>query len=294
MRQNKLIQFYLTNVCNSHCKTCGIWRDNSNNIELPLQNVLDVIKEFPEADYVFGGGEAILYSKIGELLSYCNEHNISYTLLSNAVDVEALDRVIELYNVKNLTMSCDGVNHDWIRGSKGNLGNIARIVFKYKNKKYGPMNIKLSYTLSAYNEETINMDMEMIKNVLGFDKVYFCLAQDMDLLLVNKQKQIKPTKYAIDHLITKYGHMLYDKDYNFLKHAIILGDRKCCDSTSSVFTIYTNGDIVRCQSIMSKDVIGNIVNGDDFKDVVSKIESTWAYECPYDDMCNLVCQRRYD
>ena len=294
MRPNKLIQFYLTNVCNSHFKTCGIWRDNSNNIELPLQNVLDVIKEFPEADYVFGGGEAILYSKIGELLSYCNEHNISYTLLSNAVDVEALDRVIELYNVKNLTMSCDGVNHDWIRGSKGNLGNIARIVFKCKNKKYGPMNIKLSYTLSTYNEETINMDMEMIKNVLGFDKVYFCLAQDMDLLLVNKQKQIKPTKYAIDHLITKYGHMLYDKDYNFLKHAIILGDRKHCDSTSSVFTIYTNGDIVRCQSIMSKDVLGNIVNGDDFKDVVSKIESTWTYECPYDDMCNLVCQRRYD
>ena len=191
-------------------------------------------------------------------------------------------------------MSCDGVNHDWIRGSKGNLGNIARIVFKYKNKKYGPMNIKLSYTLSAYNEDTINMDMEMIKNVLGFDKVYFCLAQDMDLLLVNKQKQIKPSKYAIDHLITKYGHMLYDKDYNFLKNVIILGDRRLCDSTSSVFTIYTNGDIVRCQSIMSKDVLGNIVNGDDFKDVVDKIESTWAYECPYDDICNLVCQRRYD
>lgn len=294
MRPNKLIQFYLTNACNSHCKTCGIWRDNSNNIELPLQNVLDVIKEFPEADYVFGGGEAILYSKIGELLSYCNEHNISYTLLSNAVDVEALDRVIELYNVKNLTMSCDGVNHDWIRGSKGNLGNIARIVFKYRNKKYGPMNIKLSYTLSAYNEDTINMDMEMIRNVLGFDKVYFCLAQDMDLLLVNKQKRIKPSKYAIDHLITKYGHMLYDKDYDFLKNVIILGDRRLCDSTSSVFTIYTNGDIVRCQSIMSKDVLGNIVNGDDFREIVDRIENTCRYVCPHDDICNLVCQRRYD
>ena len=30
------------------------------------------------------------------------------------------------------------------------------------------------------------------------------------------------------------------------------------------------------------------------KDVVNKIESMCAYVCPYDDMCNLVCQRRYD
>ena len=43
-------------------------------------------------------------------------------------------------------------------------------------------NIKLSYTYSWFNQFTFEQDMDFIKYTLGFDKVYFCIAQNMDLL----------------------------------------------------------------------------------------------------------------
>ena len=83
--------------------------------------------------------------------------------------------------------------------------------------------------------------------------------------------------------------MLFEKDLHFI--ASLIGKRKkLCDSQDSVFTIYSNGDVVRCQSFMSKDVIGN-VNKDSFAKIISNEK---AINCPYDKECNLLCQRRYD
>ena len=286
-RPNKLIQFYLTNICNSHCSTCEIWK-NSKIQEIPSEKVEQIIREFPGADYVFGGGEFTLYSQRNELLNYCDEKGIKYTVLSNAVNLKLLEQLLASHNIKNLTMSCDGIKHDEIRGIKGNLKNIETIVKDWKN--YIP-NIKLSYTLSSFNEDSIDEDMAYFKK-LGFDKIYFCIAQNMDLLKANGN--IVPSMKSIEKMYNFYSDMLYDKDVQLLQD-ILIRNLRTCDSTGSVHTIYTNGDVVRCQSYMSDNVLGNIYEKS-FKEILDEdyVNNIGGFKCPYSGTCQLVCQRRYD
>lgn len=286
-RCKKLIQFYLTNFCNSHCNTCNIWKDREIK-EIDFGNVLKVITEFPDADYVFGGGEFTLYSFRHSLIDFCDRNNISYTVLSNAVSLKRLEELIYFHNIKNLTMSCDGVEHDVIRGVNGNLKNIEYIVSKYKDKIE---NIKLSYTLSKLNENNIDKDMAYFKSI-GFNKIYFCIAQNMDLL--KAEGSIVPSIDSLIYFYNNYSDMLYDKDKKLLKD-FIAGIHKKCDSIRDVHTIYTNGDAVRCQSFLSNVVIGNIYENS-FREILRRDLKIIGddYSCPYNDKCELVCQRRYD
>lgn len=282
-RQKKLIQFYLTNMCNSRCNTCQIWQNKSMH-EIALDKVIDIMHDFPDADYVFGGGEFTLYTNKEQLLATVNKLGVNYTILSNAVNIKLLEPLLSFYNVQNLTMSCDGIHHDNIRGIKGNLDNIMHIVTEWKNKI---PNIKLSYTLSKLNEECIDDDMHFFKSI-GFNKIYFCIAQNMDLL--KAEGNITPNISNIKYLLDTYNDMLYDKDVQLLKD-ICNGKHRCCDSTNDVHTIYTNGDVVRCQSFLSNVVLGNI-NNNSLKSILESSER--MSECPYNDKCELVCQRRYD
>lgn len=291
-RPNKLIQFYLTNMCNSRCKTCDIWKtERKNMLELPASKVIEIIREFPNADYVFGGGEFTLYNDKHVLLEYCDKNNVNYTILTNAVRLNLVEQLLALYDIKNLTISCDGKKHDEIRGIKGNLENIITIIKKYKDKI---PNIKLSYTLSKFNENNIVEDMTLFKT-LGFSKIYFCAAQDMELLLKSYDKtnsSVCPGVNAVKELYEKYSDMLYDKDRELLGN-ILNGVYKKCSSKRDVHTIYTNGDVVLCQSYLSNVILGNIYQ-ESFKDIVEQADNLFDGECPYNNKCKLVCQRRYD
>lgn len=285
MRDNKLIQFYMTNQCNSRCKTCTIWT-NKERLDLSADRVIEIITQYPDADYVFGGGEFILYNNVEYLLDFCDRYKINYTILSNAVDFMALDKVMSKYKVPNLTISCDGILHDKIRGVEGNLQNIRKAIDKYKDKT----NLKISYTYSKYNEKMFPEDMAYFK-VLGFDKIYFCLAQDMELL---QQKDNRSFVAESFEQILKYKDMLYDKDVRYIE-SMLNGTKKPCDSTKSVYTVYTNGDVVMCQSYMSGYIHGNIYDTP-FKDIIEGwgMGSNKCPTCEYDKDCNLLCQRRYD
>lgn len=287
-RSKKLIQFYLTNMCNSRCKTCQIWKNCKHKMkELSSMQVEEVIKDFPEADYVFGGGEFTLYKHRDRLLDWCDKNNINYTVLSNAVSLKLLEQLLTSHNIKNLTMSCDGTKHDSIRGVKGNLKNIEEIIKTWR--EYIP-NIKLSYTLSSFNEDAIDEDMKYFRK-LGFDKIYFCIAQNMELL--KSHRNVTPNIESLKYFNESYSYMLYDKDQQLLDD-IINGRHRRCDSVSSVHTIYNNGDVVWCQSMLSSHVIGNI-NNSRFYDIIKANERDMSnIVCQCNDKCELVCQRRYD
>lgn len=285
MRQNRLIQMYITNMCNSHCSTCGIWK-NKERQELDVNTIEDVVRAFPDADYVIGGGEAILHLHIDEILSMLKYYDTKYTLLSNCIDVQKLRLLVELYDVPAVTVSFDGFNHDKIRGSKGNTNKI--LYFKQWCEKQG-VGFKLSYTLSKFNEKDFKSDMKMIRDLFGQKQIYFCLAQDMDLLETGHTGSFVATdlQQVVD------CNMLTYKDLEAVKAISGKCTRAICSSQNHVNTIYSNGDVVRCQSFMSKDVIGN-VKGKEPAEIKKIMESIENIGCTYDSQCNLLCQRRYD
>lgn len=281
MRGKDLIQLYITNMCNSHCKTCTIWQ-NQEREELSVEQVRDIVRSDKGADFVIGGGEAILHSHIHEMLDMLRREGVNYTLLSNAIQLNRLCSLISRYNVPSVTVSCDGVTHDTVRGARGNLHNIC--TFVEWAKKQG-VQFKLSYTYSAYNESRFAQDMEFFKS-LGIDKIYFCLAQEMALLHSDGKPQIVASNFE---QILQYKDMLFDKDVRFIEN-MLNGTKPKCDSQTTVFTVYSNGDVVRCQSFMSHPAVFNI-NDIPFSCWLGVVKN---HDCPYDGQCNLLCQRRYD
>lgn len=274
MRSNKLIQFYLTNMCNSHCKTCQIWT-NANVEELDIEVVKQIINDFPDADYVFGGGETTLYSHLDELLDFCKINNINYTLLTNCVDYDKVINIINNHHVNNVTISCDGIDHDKIRGVEGNFKNIVRFIFEDSVE-----HLKLSYTLSKFNEQNFTTDMKLFK-LLGFDKIYFCLATSFVGTNASNLLNVDVNR------ILEHEDMLFDKDANFIK-ALLNNSKHECDSRNDVWTIASNGDVLMCQH--RNDVLGNV-----YQSSLKDIYHNRVFEkCPLDESCHLLCQRRYD
>lgn len=284
MRDKRLIQMYITNQCNSHCKTCKIWK-NEKKEELNPYVIEDVIIAFPDADFVIGGGEAILHSNIEEILTILNDYQVDYTLLSNCIAIGRLKELVLNYHVKNVTVSFDGIKHDEIRGVQGNLD---KILLFYKFCKDNGIHMKLSYTYSILNEHHIFDDMHFINKRFNMDQVYFCLATDMKLLMID-DTVVASQFDAIEEVYD----MLDYKDKDFIERLRGKKERKACHSQSSVHTIYSNGDIVRCQSYLSSDIIGNVNNMSACK-IRAVIKDIKCVECPYDSVCNLLCQRRYD
>lgn len=287
MREKRLIQFYITDQCNSACKTCNIWRKRRDFIELPVESIMEVVLSNLDADFVIGGGEAILHSEIETLLSELNLYKINYTLLTNCIDYERLFSLIYVYEVPNVTISYDGMKHDSIRGIRGNESSIKKVVgyieFLNAQKHLGKVGLKLSYTLSKYNEDNFIQDMDYIKNELHMEKVYFCLAQQMELLKTGEPN------FVVDEpalVVLPRADMLYEKD-----NRLLFGPDRPCDSTGSVFTIYNSGDVVRCQSFKSDEILGNIYK-QDFNEIA--VKAMQPYICNRDYECKLVCQRRYD
>lgn len=285
MRDRKLIQLYITNRCNSHCKTCSIWKNDWPE-ELKANDILAITAMFPEADYVIGGGEAILHTEIERILWSLQNDKINYTLLSNCIWPKRLCELVEKYKVPTVTVSFDGLAHDEIRGSAGNMANI--IGFK-DWCDCNNVRMKISYTYSKYNEDRFKEDMQFIKEKLGFNEIYFCLAQDMDLLMTAEADE---SFEARDFEQILECDLITDKDKRHVK-SMITGVRRCCTSQNNVHTIYSNGDIVRCQSFKSKDVLGNIDKLSCYE-IMKILDSVENVRCPFDSECNLLCQRRYD
>lgn len=280
MRENKLIQFYITNICNSHCKTCNIWK-NKEQVDLSPEIVRNVVKMFPDADYVVGGGEARLHKNFDAILEEFKGTN--YTLLTNGIGAGSIVKKIKKHDVKNVTISFDGVNHDFVRGTRYNTVSVQCLIDSLRGLG---VNVKLSYTFSKYNMALYARSMEKIRS-MGFDKVYFCLAQDLDIL---KGSDTGSVEVPISFIRTMDKSMLFDKDKELLRRIGSGEPLNRCSSQSNVHTINEYGDILFCQSFKSDIVIGNAANNEDLE-MLKKYEDS---PCIYSRTCKLFCQRRYD
>lgn len=285
MRDKKLIQLYITNMCNSHCKTCAIWK-NEKRQELRPNDIDMLVALYPDADYVIGGGEAILHSEIEKILGSLQSTRTNYTLLSNCIWPKRLCELVEKYEVPVVTISFDGLKHDEIRGTSGNMANI--VGFK-EWCDFNNVRMKVSYTYSKYNEGQFEEDMKFIKEKFGFSEIYFCIAQDMKLLMTAEADE---SFEASDFEQILSCDLIPAKDRRHIR-SMITGVRKCCTSQNNVHTIYSNGDIVRCQSFKSNEVMGNLYTLSTYE-VMKILDNMENERCPFDVECNLLCQRRYD
>jgi len=100
MKIGYAINWLLTRKCNLRCSYCGIvnkaiYQQAYKDLSPFKQDVdLEKAKEFirrlklhnPDAFHLFLGGEPTVYKHLTELIKYCNEENVLYTIITNMTD----------------------------------------------------------------------------------------------------------------------------------------------------------------------------------------------------------------
>lgn len=99
MSQVRIVNWLLTRKCNLKCEYCAIVRDYKNmpdgypnmnhyiKNEMPTHVVINTLKAFkvhnPNVFHIFYGGEPLLRPDLPDIINYCNDNEIYYTIISN-------------------------------------------------------------------------------------------------------------------------------------------------------------------------------------------------------------------
>jgi len=148
----RIVNWLLTRRCNLKCDYCGIVRnykgkpssypDMSYYIknEMSTEVVINTLKAFkihnPNIFHIFYGGEPLLRPDLPDIINYCNDNEIYYTIISNNTpEIQPLIKKLfdKVDHVEGFTSSVDpifneiGVNEDSIKKSIEGLKRLKEI-----------------------------------------------------------------------------------------------------------------------------------------------------------------------
>jgi len=99
MSQVRIVNWILTRKCNLRCEYCAIVRNYKNKPvgypnmshylenEMPTHVIINALKAFkvhnPNVFHILYGGEPLLRPDLPEIINYCNDNEIYYTIITN-------------------------------------------------------------------------------------------------------------------------------------------------------------------------------------------------------------------
>ena len=302
------VQMNLLNMCTSHCQTCRkyLWP----NVQLDVDTVkltLKVLKErFGLSTVVFSGGDPMLYKNLSEVLEYCKEIDVKFSLITTLItkNEDLLRYIAE--NAYRIHVSVDSVDSDLyakIRGVGSNALSIAKDNIKFIQSiriKNNMIPIRISSTMSKLNYNEPVFIYRFAKNtgcLLNFYKVHTWKEMEMNNVESNifyKQmykivmdeknncKTITNSRAIIDSFFA------YDTESAHCKKCY-LPHINC--------TIDSNGDIYPCCKLLNDNgeygeqtefVYGNIIgkNEDEIEIEFNKrLSNTYPLDCSFCKNC---------
>lgn len=287
----------VTNLCNSKCKTCCLWK-NKKRIELSMEE----LTKFADTDLFkkvrflsITGGEPFLRKDIDEIVNMLREKNpkLHLTILTNALlpDVIA-EKVAKMPRDVLITLSFNGNEqaHDETRGVKGNFNKLLQTIETLK-KMNRDMNFIFTVTKENYNQLLWAWDFAKQNDI----NIMFSPEMDYGRLdhetggrsLTEEEKKIVLEQLKKIYSERKRG--FFDQTYFLFFKKFY--DKKtitntCCAGTNSVYIDFT-GEIYPCENLVGRiSPFGNIKTGFTMpKKYKDTIKNSKCYE-----NCYLLCE----
>ncbi len=237
----------ITNICNLNCSFCS--KDNRPKEEMSLENfelILKKIKNYTKSIYLHVKGEPLLYSKLDDLLTLCDQYNMKVKITTNGTLLK------DKYQILNAHPSLKQVNVSL--HSENNTKNYFEEVFDASNRL---KNIPIIYRIWLLDDYKLDvLSTRIVDKIIDYYK------------LDNSFKE----KILKDKNIKIRDNLYLDKD-NYFKwpNETKTSNNKTgtCFGTRSHIAILVNGDVVPC-CLDSKGVLklGNIFK-DDMIDILN-------------------------
>ncbi len=299
--------FYLTLRCNLHCEMC-FQKKHRVMDELSLDEIRNTFQKIPISHLHLVGGEIFVRKDIKEILMYFDSiiENISIQTNATYLDEALCDFLIKLKNVKEISISIDGLEniHDSIRG-KGVFGQAIFAIRKLRTYKHVSVTtvvmkknvaqlVQLCEFLRKEHIHSWCIQLEMIyserqrentQKLLTQKGIYDnihkdCVLEEIDL------SYISILKNQLDYLFGTSNHMqidlkpdIYANDVDSYIQGHPKGSVCCYDIKNSVIKIYPNGDIMLCEAL-------NIKIGNCLKDEVLEIWNCTESKLKRKAICN--------
>jgi len=280
-----VINIKLTSACDSRCSNCRIWASEKKYLSPYV--IMDIISQYKNHEFIFNGGECLLHPDIYEIIKFSSRNNVNFVILSNGINYDRVEKAIQC-GARRITLSVDGYDHDILRGVKGNLQTIRKILRQLFDKA----DFRLAYVLS--NSNNLEKDKPLLDELISLganDNVYFAIMQHAKSFNIQEYCEIEKT--IVPQNLEKYSFMsLTSKKYLSRYPANPI---KSCRSPEFYITICEDGKVRYCQAYNFDFVLGN-VNDEKLSEILRK--SRWIREqsdkCSFKNECWLACHRRYD
>lgn len=305
------VQMNLLNTCTSRCKTCRkyLWPNVQLDVET-VKKTLKVLKyEFGLSTVVFSGGDPILYKNLFEVLDYCNELDIKFSLITTLItrNTEILEYIAK--NAYRIHVSVDSMKQSLYNDIRGvNALHIVKANIRYIQEIRTSKNmipIRISSTMSKLNYSEPLSLYEFAKEtgcLLNYYKVHTWKEMEMDSLqetiFINQMQLIAKDEKDNRNSITN-SRAIIDMQYSFDTES---AHCKKCYLPYINCTIDSNGDIYPCCKLLNdngeygeqtKYAYGNI-NGKDEDGLIVEFGKRFENDYPLNcDFCKS-CADRYN
>ena len=283
----------LTDLCNSRCNFCDIWKIKPVN-EIQILDVEKIFKDFNK-DLIWlalSGGEVTLVKYFYELVDSAKKHCPNLRIIAFTTNGLLINRTIKYAQyVKEkgfdvlITISLDGDQkvHDELRGIPGNYNKCLELYNKLRELN---INCHFGLTASASNHSFIkNKYFEYKDKIRAItfvhsEGIYNKENKNEDDILEESIKIINHN-YVIKNLTEIIEKIHIKISYFFLKNK-----RKKniipCDVLDSSVHIMPNGDLKPCMFMKSlgnirNDNLDNIISSDQYQKTRNEIK---ANQCP--------------
>jgi MoaA/NifB/PqqE/SkfB family radical SAM enzyme len=248
--ENKLqiISWLLTRACNLKCSYCAIVKDyegkpssypnmiHYHQKQMTTEYVIETLKKIklhnPDAFMLFYGGEPLLRKDLADIINFCNNNKIHYTIITNNSDAvqPMIEKLIEdIEYIQGLTSSVDPLILDdesetdddrykkcvagleRLQKYKGKINDLVAEITVDNNSIYYLYNLVKKLTDMGINSDITTVD---IRKNLYYD---FSNVDDKNLL-VKKNKTVKDIfqKIIDDKLNVHMADTLLMKIYDIL------------------------------------------------------------------------------
>ena len=270
----------LTDLCNSRCNFCDIWKIKPVN-EIQITDIEKIFKDFNKnlLWLALSGGEVTLVKYFYEMIDLAKKNCPNLKIIAFTTNGLLINRTIKFAQyVKDkgfdvlITISLDGDEklHDKLRGIPGNYNKCFEL---YKKLRELGINCHFGLTASASNFSFIERKFFDYRNKIRAitfvhsEGIYNKKNANEDEVLLNSFKIINKN-YIIKNIQEIIEKIHVKVSYFFLKNK-----RKKniipCDVLNSSVHIMPNGDLKPC---MFMDSLGNLRN-----DSLNKIISSENY-----------------
>ncbi len=282
--------FGITDRCMLKCKMCYKWQtagiaEKAAPTVEQYKNFIAGFRELVDEGFLmnFGGGEALLFEGLLDLVSFCGKKGFTTNIASNGwlID-EEMARRIAGSGLTELNLSLDSLNentHDYLRGTKGVYRRVMRAI-EYLGKYCKHTKIGICAVIYDLNLEELMPLAEWVNNNSRINSIFFMAPMqpnstaldrewwkgeysflfpknlDKACLFIDKVLKLKATGHKIGNTIPELeAFKLY-----FRSPGRFVKKTKC--NLDRAVHVSAMGDIFLCYRW---SILGNCKNGDDIR-----------------------------